>query len=44
MKGNLYLITGGSGNTAAFVTDIGVAVVDTKNPGWGDASSTRSRP
>ncbi len=37
VKDNLYLITGGGGNTAAFVTDSGVAVVDTKNPEWGDA-------
>ena len=37
VKDNLYMITGGGGNTAAFVTDDGVVVVDTKNPGWGDA-------
>ena len=37
VKGNLYVITGGGGNTAAFVTDDGVVVVDTKNPGWGNA-------
>ena len=37
VKNNLYVITGGGGNTAAFVTDGGVVVVDTKNPGWGDA-------
>ncbi len=37
VKGNLYVITGGGGNTAAFLTDGGVVVVDTKNPGWGDA-------
>ena len=37
VKDNLYLITGGGGNTAAFVTDSGVAVVDPKNPEWGDA-------
>ena len=37
VKDNLYLITGGGGNTAAFVTDGGVVVVDTKNPGWGGA-------
>ena len=34
---NLYVITGGGGNTAAFVTDDGVVVVDTKNPDWGSA-------
>ena len=37
VKDNLYLITGGGGNTAAFVTDGGVVVVDTKNPDWGSA-------
>ena len=37
VKSNLYVITGGGGNTAAFVTAGGVVVVDTKNPGWGSA-------
>jgi glyoxylase-like metal-dependent hydrolase (beta-lactamase superfamily II) len=37
VKENLYMITGGGGNTAAFVTANGVVVVDTKNPGWGQA-------
>lgn len=37
VKDNLYLITGGGGNTAAFVTGKGVVVVDTKNPGMGPA-------
>ena len=32
VKDNLYVITGGGGNTAAFVTDGGVVVVDTKIP------------
>ncbi len=35
LKENLYLLKGGGGNTAAFVTASGVVVVDTKNPGWG---------
>jgi len=35
VKDNLYMITGGGGNTAAFITDGGVVVVDTKNPGNG---------
>jgi cyclase len=35
VKDNLYMITGGGGNTAAFVTDAGVVVVDTKLAGWG---------
>ena len=37
VKDNLYVITGGGGNTAAFITGKGVAVVDTKNPGMGPA-------
>ena len=37
VKDNLYVITGGGGNTAAFVTAGGVVVVDTKNPEWGNA-------
>jgi len=37
VKDNLYVITGGGGNTAAFVTEGGVVVVDTKNPEWGSA-------
>src|SRR5215510_7931675 len=35
VKDNLYVITGGGGNTAAFITEKGVVVVDTKNPGHG---------
>jgi len=35
VKNNLYMITGGGGNTAAFITEKGVVVVDTKNPGNG---------
>src|SRR5438128_773752 len=35
VKDNLYMITGGGGNTAAFITDRGVVVVDTKLAGWG---------
>src|SRR5436190_9593727 len=44
VKDNLYVITGSGvadqnafsgGNTAVFVTDSGVVVVDTKLPGWG---------
>jgi len=32
---NLYVMTGGGGNSAVFVATDGVTVVDTKNPGWG---------
>jgi cyclase len=35
IKDNLYVLKGGGGNTAVFVTSKGVVVVDTKNPGWG---------
>ena len=46
VKDNLYVITGSSaadqtafsgGNTAVFITDTGVTLVDTKLPGWGAA-------
>ena len=33
---NLYVISGGGGHTAMYITDNhGVVLVDTKNPGWG---------
>lgn len=35
VKDNLYLLKGGGGNTAVFVTANGVVVVDAKLPGWG---------
>ncbi|MGE3277067.1 MAG: MBL fold metallo-hydrolase [Vicinamibacterales bacterium] len=35
VRDNLYVLKGGGGNTAAFVTTNGVVVVDTKVPGWG---------
>jgi cyclase len=35
VKDNLYVLTGGGGNTALFLTAKGAVVVDTKNPGWG---------
>src|SRR5262245_26132001 len=35
VKDNLYVITGGGGNTAAFITQKGVVLVDTKLPGNG---------
>src|SRR5438876_3377098 len=37
VKENLYMITGGGGNTAAFITDAGVVLVDTKLANWGQA-------
>ena len=35
LKDNLFMLKGGGGNTAVFVTSTGVVVVDTKLPGWG---------
>jgi cyclase len=35
LKDNLYMLRGGGGNSAVFITSTGVVVVDTKNPGWG---------
>ena len=32
---NLFVLKGGGGNSAAFVTSDGVVLVDTKVPGWG---------
>jgi glyoxylase-like metal-dependent hydrolase (beta-lactamase superfamily II) len=35
LKDNLFVLRGGGGNTGVFVMANGVAVIDTKNPGWG---------
>src|SRR5262245_57959263 len=35
IKDNLYVLKGGGGNSAVFITSTGVVVVDAKNPGWG---------
>jgi len=37
VKDNLFMITGGGGNTAAYVTANGVVLVDTKLANWGQA-------
>lgn len=37
VKDNLYVLRGGGGNTAVFVGQDGVVVVDSKNPGWGQS-------
>lgn len=37
VKENLYMVTGGGGNTAVFVTANGVVLVDTKLANWGQA-------
>ena len=36
VKENLFVITGGGGNTAAFITEKGVVLVDTKLANWGE--------
>jgi len=36
VKDNLYVISNGGGNTAVFVGEKGVTLVDTKNPNWGE--------
>src|SRR4029077_5635379 len=52
VKDNLYMITGSTplprenfsgGNTAVFITDTGVVVVDTKLAGWGQVLLDRIR-
>jgi cyclase len=35
IRENLYVLKGGGGNSAAFITAGGVILVDTKNAGWG---------
>jgi len=35
VRSNLFVLRGGGGNTAVFVTAGGVVLVDTKLPGWG---------
>jgi cyclase len=35
LRDNLFVLRGGGGNSAVFVTTKGVVVVDTKIPGWG---------
>ncbi len=37
VKDNLWMITGAGGNTAVFQTATGLVVIDTKNPGTGQA-------
>ena len=52
VKGNLYVVTGSTpvnrelfsgGNVGVFVMDQGVAIVDTKLPGWGQVILYRIR-
>ena len=41
VKPNLYLLTGGGGNSLAFITDLGVVLVDTKLSSQGPAIAQR---
>ena len=43
VRDNLFMIKGGGGNTAAFITARGVILVDTKDPGWGQAIMDKVR-
>jgi cyclase len=43
VRDNLFLIKGGGGNTAAFVTATGVVLVDTKLANWGPAIMDKVR-
>jgi cyclase len=43
LKDNLYLLAGGGANSLALVTELGVVLVDTKLPGWGQATLDRIR-
>jgi cyclase len=43
VKDNLYVIMGGGGNTAAFLTANGVVLVDTKLANWGPAIMDKVR-
>ena len=43
LKANLYVLRGGGGNSAAFVTSDGVVLVDTKVAGWGQPLIDRIR-
>jgi cyclase len=43
LRDNLFMLKGGGGNTAVFVTSTGVVVVDTKNPGWGQPILSKIR-
>lgn len=41
VKENLWILRGGGGNTALFITGNGAVVVDTKSPGWGKPLLTK---
>jgi glyoxylase-like metal-dependent hydrolase (beta-lactamase superfamily II) len=43
LRDNLFVLSGGGGNTSVFVQANGVTVVDTKNPGWGQPLLTKIR-
>jgi len=43
VRDNLYLASGAGGNSAIFVTDLGVVIVDTKLSGWGQPLMAKIR-
>jgi len=43
VRDNLFMIKGGGGNTAAFITENGVVLVDTKLANWGQAIMDKVR-
>ena len=43
LEDNLFVLRGGGGNSAAFITSDGVVLVDTKLAGWGAAADRRHR-
>jgi glyoxylase-like metal-dependent hydrolase (beta-lactamase superfamily II) len=43
LRDNLYVLRGGGGNTAVFVTALGVVLVDSKIAGWGQPIIERVR-
>lgn len=43
IKDNLFVLRGGGGNTAVFITSTGVVLVDTKISGWGQPIIERVR-
>ena len=44
VRENLFMIRGGGGNTAAFITTKGVVLVDTKDPGMGPGQTYTVTP
>ena len=43
VKDNVYVVKGGGGNSAVFLTATGAVITDFKNPGWGNALIAKIR-